>query len=133
MCVRVRACYVCMFACDYIFQGGGNLVSTLKKSYSLSDLSEPDMQRSPDEVDDIMYGQMNQLMVYRQMSQPQPSSHHHHHHRSPYVKVLRAKNPNHSYSNGGSGGGGIHRSSSSSRTIDINYDNLMTRSSDNYE
>lgn len=80
------------------------------------------MQRSPDEVDDIMYGQMNQMIQYRQMQQP-PS----HNHRSPYVKVLRAKNPNNSYSNG------IHRSSSSSRTVDIYYDNSMTRSSDNYE
>lgn len=83
------------------------------------------MQRTPDEVDDIMYGQMNQLIEYRQMQQPSS----HHHHRSPYVKVLRTKNPNHSYSNGGGG----HRSSSSSRTVDIYYDNLMTRSSDNYE
>lgn len=82
------------------------------------------MQRTPDEVDGIMYEQMNQLIEYRQMQQP-PN----HHHRSPYVKVLRAKNPNHSYSNGG----GLHRSSSSSRTVDIYYDNLMTRSADNYE
>lgn len=32
------------------FQGGGSLVSTLRKSYSLSDLSEPDMHHSQDEV-----------------------------------------------------------------------------------
>lgn len=31
-------------------QGGGNLVSTLRRSYSLSDLSEPDLTRSNDEV-----------------------------------------------------------------------------------
>lgn len=85
------------------------------------------MQRTPDEVDGIMYEQMNQLIEYRQMQQP--SNLHHHHHRSPYVKVLRAKNPDHSYSNGG----GLHRSSSSSRTVDIYYDNLMARSTDNYE
>lgn len=83
------------------------------------------MQRTPDEVDGIMYGQMNQLIEYRQI---QPASNGHHHHRSPYVKVLRAKNASHS-----NGGGGLHRSSSSSRTVDIYYDNLMSRSSDNYE
>lgn len=116
----------CAWVFEWIFQGGGNLVSTLKKSYSLSDLSEPDMQRSSDEVDDILYGQMNQIVQYRPM--PQQSANQRHH-RSPYVKVLRTENPNHNYSNG------LHRSSSSGRTIDIYYDNnnLMTRSSDNYE
>lgn len=35
-------------------QGGGGLVSTLRKSYSLSDLSEPDTQRTQDELDEII-------------------------------------------------------------------------------
>jgi hypothetical protein len=35
-------------------KGGGNLVQTLRKSYSLSDLSEPDQTRTQDEVDDIV-------------------------------------------------------------------------------
>uniref|UniRef100_A0A182P2N3 Receptor expression-enhancing protein n=1 Tax=Anopheles epiroticus TaxID=199890 RepID=A0A182P2N3_9DIPT len=34
--------------------GGGGLVQTLRKSYSLSDLSEPDTQRTQDEVDEIV-------------------------------------------------------------------------------
>uniref|UniRef100_A0AAG5DNV3 Receptor expression-enhancing protein n=1 Tax=Anopheles atroparvus TaxID=41427 RepID=A0AAG5DNV3_ANOAO len=34
-------------------KGGGGLVQTLRKSYSLSDLSEPDTQRTQDEVDEI--------------------------------------------------------------------------------
>lgn len=82
------------------------------------------MQRSPDEVDDILYGQMNQIIQYRPMQQ---QSSNHRHHRSPYVKVLRTQNSNHGYSNG------VNRSLSSSRTVDAYYDNLMTRSSDNYE
>ncbi|XP_068145538.1 receptor expression-enhancing protein 1 isoform X3 [Drosophila tropicalis] len=35
-------------------KGGGNLVQTIKRSYSLSDLSEPDMHRTQDELDDVM-------------------------------------------------------------------------------
>lgn len=35
-------------------QGGGNLVQTIRKSYSLSDLSEPDIHRSQDELDEII-------------------------------------------------------------------------------
>ncbi|XP_053671081.1 uncharacterized protein LOC128721362 [Anopheles nili] len=35
-------------------KGGGGLVQTLRKSYSLSDLSEPDTQRTQDEVDEIV-------------------------------------------------------------------------------
>lgn len=35
-------------------KGGGNLVSTLRKSYSLSDLSEPDVPQSQDEVSSIV-------------------------------------------------------------------------------
>ncbi|XP_037031003.1 uncharacterized protein LOC119070671 isoform X2 [Bradysia coprophila] len=38
-------------------KGGGNLVSSLKKSYSLSDLSEPDVHRSQDEVDNLTRSQ----------------------------------------------------------------------------
>uniref|UniRef100_A0A182MBJ0 Uncharacterized protein n=1 Tax=Anopheles culicifacies TaxID=139723 RepID=A0A182MBJ0_9DIPT len=37
-----------------ITAGGGGLVQTLRKSYSLSDLSEPDTQRTQDEVDEIV-------------------------------------------------------------------------------
>ncbi|XP_035894254.1 actin cytoskeleton-regulatory complex protein PAN1-like isoform X2 [Anopheles stephensi] len=35
-------------------KGGGGLVQTLRKSYSLSDLSEPDTQRTQEEVDEIV-------------------------------------------------------------------------------
>lgn len=36
---------------DVLFlQGGGNLVQTIRRSYSLSDLSEPDVHRTQDEV-----------------------------------------------------------------------------------
>ncbi|XP_017839045.1 uncharacterized protein LOC108597154 isoform X2 [Drosophila busckii] len=35
-------------------KGGGNLVQTIKRSYSLSDLSEPDMHRTQDELDEVM-------------------------------------------------------------------------------
>ncbi|KAH8400742.1 hypothetical protein KR009_000712 [Drosophila setifemur] len=35
-------------------KGGGNLVQTIKRSYSLSDLSEPDMHRTQDELDNVM-------------------------------------------------------------------------------
>uniref|UniRef100_A0A182KGG8 Uncharacterized protein n=1 Tax=Anopheles christyi TaxID=43041 RepID=A0A182KGG8_9DIPT len=37
-----------------VAMGGGGLVQTLRKSYSLSDLSEPDTQRTQDEVDEIV-------------------------------------------------------------------------------
>ncbi|XP_017078771.1 uncharacterized protein LOC108112911 isoform X1 [Drosophila eugracilis] len=39
-------------------KGGGNLVQTIKRSYSLSDLSEPDMHRTQDELDDVMMSSM---------------------------------------------------------------------------
>ncbi|KAJ6647356.1 Receptor expression-enhancing protein 4 [Pseudolycoriella hygida] len=42
---------------DFKLLGGGNLVSSLKKSYSLSDLSEPDIHRSQDEVDNLTRSQ----------------------------------------------------------------------------
>ncbi|XP_030375203.1 uncharacterized protein LOC115624601 isoform X2 [Scaptodrosophila lebanonensis] len=35
-------------------KGGGNLVQTIKRSYSLSDLSEPDVHRTQDELDAVM-------------------------------------------------------------------------------
>lgn len=38
----------------HFFQGGGNLVQTLRRSYSLSDLSEPDITRTEDEIDEIV-------------------------------------------------------------------------------
>ncbi|XP_059607683.1 uncharacterized protein LOC132255604 [Phlebotomus argentipes] len=44
-------------------KGGGNLVQTLKKSYSLSDLSEPDTQRTQDEIDEITRPQRNQRVL----------------------------------------------------------------------
>ncbi|KAH8234164.1 hypothetical protein KR038_002780 [Drosophila bunnanda] len=39
-------------------KGGGNLVQTIKRSYSLSDLSEPDMHRTQDELDNVMMSSM---------------------------------------------------------------------------
>lgn len=39
-----------MFLFFFLSQGGGNLVQTIKRSYSLSDLSEPDVHRSQDEA-----------------------------------------------------------------------------------
>ncbi|XP_037717248.1 uncharacterized protein LOC119551784 isoform X7 [Drosophila subpulchrella] len=39
-------------------KGGGNLVQTIKRSYSLSDLSEPDMHRTQDEMDAVMMSSM---------------------------------------------------------------------------
>lgn len=47
-------------------KGGGNLVQTIKRSYSLSDLSEPDMHRTQDELDEVM----NSSVLMRQ---PQPA------------------------------------------------------------
>ncbi|XP_055694521.1 uncharacterized protein LOC129796525 isoform X2 [Lutzomyia longipalpis] len=44
-------------------KGGGNLVQTLKKSYSLSDLSEPDTQRTQDEIDEITRPQRTQRVL----------------------------------------------------------------------
>ncbi|XP_055706978.1 uncharacterized protein LOC129804027 isoform X3 [Phlebotomus papatasi] len=44
-------------------KGGGNLVQTLKKSYSLSDLSEPDTQRTQDEIDEIIRPQRTQRVL----------------------------------------------------------------------
>lgn len=51
--IRTKQClYVLIMLIDcYIpLKGGGNIVSTLRKSYSLSDLSESDMPNSQDEV-----------------------------------------------------------------------------------
>ncbi|KAH8405130.1 hypothetical protein KR222_004192, partial [Zaprionus bogoriensis] len=47
-------------------KGGGNLVQTIKRSYSLSDLSEPDMHRTQDELDEVMSSSV-------MMRQPQPA------------------------------------------------------------
>ncbi|GAB0099598.1 Receptor expression-enhancing protein [Sergentomyia squamirostris] len=44
-------------------KGGGNLVQTLRKSYSLSDLSEPDTQRTQDEIDEITRPQKMQRVL----------------------------------------------------------------------
>ncbi|XP_034477154.1 uncharacterized protein LOC117783727 isoform X2 [Drosophila innubila] len=46
-------------------KGGGNLVQTIKRSYSLSDLSEPDMHRTQDELDEVMSSSV--------MMRPQPT------------------------------------------------------------
>ncbi|XP_032292960.1 uncharacterized protein ReepA isoform X2 [Drosophila virilis] len=47
-------------------KGGGNLVQTIKRSYSLSDLSEPDMHRTQDELDEVMSSTSTVMM------RPQP-------------------------------------------------------------
>lgn len=73
------------------------------------------MQRSQDEVDEIIYGRSNHMIQYRQV---QPNQR--------YIKA-RMQNQNANYSNG------VNRSSSSSRTVDVYCEDLMTRSSDNYE
>ncbi|BFG05570.1 uncharacterized protein DMAD_04271 [Drosophila madeirensis] len=46
-------------------KGGGNLVQTIKRSYSLSDLSEPDMHRTQDELDEVMRSTMSSSVVMR--------------------------------------------------------------------
>ncbi|XP_033246487.1 uncharacterized protein LOC117185701 isoform X3 [Drosophila miranda] len=46
-------------------KGGGNLVQTIKRSYSLSDLSEPDMHRTQDELDVVMRSPMSSSVVMR--------------------------------------------------------------------
>lgn len=92
------------------------MVSTLRKSYSLSDLSEPDMQQSHDEVDEMMFGRGNHLVQYRHM---QPIN-------QRYITKARVQNPTYNYN-------GMHRSSSTSRSVDVYYDDSMRRRSDNYE
>lgn len=77
------------------------------------------MQQSHDEVDQIIYGRSNHIIQYRHSIQPhQPNQRH--------VKS-RTQNPNINYSNG------LNRSSSTSRTVDVYYDEMMTHNSDNYE
>ncbi|XP_064537983.1 uncharacterized protein ReepA isoform X2 [Drosophila montana] len=49
-------------------KGGGNLVQTIKRSYSLSDLSEPDMHRTQDELDEVMMSSSTSVMM-----RPQPA------------------------------------------------------------
>ncbi|XP_030554501.1 uncharacterized protein LOC115758113 isoform X2 [Drosophila novamexicana] len=50
-------------------KGGGNLVQTIKRSYSLSDLSEPDMHRTQDELDEVMLTSSTSTVMMR----PQPA------------------------------------------------------------
>lgn len=71
------------------------------------------MQRSQDEVDEIIYGHANHIVQYRQPTQR-------------YMKT-RTQSQNENYSNG------LNRSSSTSRTVDVYYEDMMARSSDNYE
>ncbi|XP_026836764.1 uncharacterized protein LOC6547356 isoform X4 [Drosophila erecta] len=51
-------------------KGGGNLVQTIKRSYSLSDLSEPDMHRTQDELDDVMMSSMTSSAVVMRSTAP---------------------------------------------------------------
>ncbi|XP_017466577.1 PREDICTED: uncharacterized protein LOC108359284 isoform X2 [Rhagoletis zephyria] len=44
-------------------KGGGNLVQTIRRSYSLSDLSEPDVHRTQDEIDDVVQMRPQQRML----------------------------------------------------------------------
>lgn len=87
-------------------------MSTLRKSYSLSDLSDSGMERSQDEVDEIVYGRANQMIQYRQM---QPNQR---------FKEIRVQNHNHN---------GMNRSKSIGRTVSIYYDDSISPNVDNYE
>ncbi|XP_017866883.1 PREDICTED: uncharacterized protein LOC108616296 isoform X3 [Drosophila arizonae] len=59
-------------------KGGGNLVQTIKRSYSLSDLSEPDVHRTQDELDDVMMASASSVMM-----RPQPARHLRQRHQTP--------------------------------------------------
>ncbi|XP_067628203.1 uncharacterized protein ReepA isoform X5 [Eurosta solidaginis] len=50
-------------------KGGGNLVQTIRRSYSLSDLSEPDVHRTQDEIDDVV-----QMRSHQRMLRPRPQA-----------------------------------------------------------
>ncbi|XP_029406304.1 receptor expression-enhancing protein 1 isoform X4 [Bactrocera dorsalis] len=50
-------------------KGGGNLVQTLRRSYSLSDLSEPDVQRTQDEIDEVV-----QMRSHQRLLRPRPQA-----------------------------------------------------------
>ncbi|XP_053966862.1 uncharacterized protein LOC128868606 isoform X1 [Anastrepha ludens] len=50
-------------------KGGGNLVQTIRRSYSLSDLSEPDVHRTQDEIDDVVQ-MRSQPRMLRPRTQP---------------------------------------------------------------
>ncbi|XP_046809599.1 uncharacterized protein LOC111686151 isoform X4 [Lucilia cuprina] len=50
--------------------GGGNLVQTIRRSYSLSDLSEPDIHRTEDEVDDVVTMRPQQRMLRQRLNTP---------------------------------------------------------------
>lgn len=67
------------------------------------------MHRSADEIDAIVYDRSNHMVQYRPMAANQR-----------YIKS-RVQHPN-----------GLNRSSSTSRTVDVYYED-MSRSSDNYE
>ncbi|XP_046809597.1 uncharacterized protein LOC111686151 isoform X2 [Lucilia cuprina] len=51
-------------------KGGGNLVQTIRRSYSLSDLSEPDIHRTEDEVDDVVTMRPQQRMLRQRLNTP---------------------------------------------------------------
>ncbi|XP_073847387.1 receptor expression enhancing protein A isoform X2 [Musca autumnalis] len=51
-------------------KGGGNLVQTIRRSYSLSDLSEPDIHRTQDEVDDVAIIRPQQRMLRPRLNTP---------------------------------------------------------------
>lgn len=70
------------------------------------------MQRTQDEVDEIVYGRANHIIQYR--------------HTQPNQRYAKARISNQKTN-------GVNRSSSSSRQMDVYYEDLMTRSSDNYE
>lgn len=40
-----------LYSKSSLFKGGGGLVQTIRRSYSLSDLSEPEQPRSKDDID----------------------------------------------------------------------------------
>uniref|UniRef100_A0A1I8PVD1 Receptor expression-enhancing protein n=2 Tax=Stomoxys calcitrans TaxID=35570 RepID=A0A1I8PVD1_STOCA len=51
-------------------KGGGNLVQTIRRSYSLSDLSEPDVHRTQDEIDDVVTMRPQQRMLRPRLHTP---------------------------------------------------------------
>ncbi|XP_075169626.1 uncharacterized protein LOC142241729 isoform X2 [Haematobia irritans] len=51
-------------------KGGGNLVQTIRRSYSLSDLSEPDIHRTQDEVDDVVTMRPQQRVLRPRLNTP---------------------------------------------------------------
>ncbi|KAM7343255.1 receptor expression enhancing protein A isoform 2-T4 [Cochliomyia hominivorax] len=51
-------------------KGGGNLVQTIRRSYSLSDLSEPDIHRTEDEIDEVVTMRPQQRMLRQRLNTP---------------------------------------------------------------